>query len=179
MSECTPPSPPPPGRRHLNRMHARPPSLSSAAVAFSAISARVPLFLPSSTKTVGEGGGLRRNLTLFDFEGEQITQIDCGSLKRLMPPRLACSIFKATTYVPMQFNQSDRRIRHVLTAHPSQLEEDIEEGPITSSGRERGGPLFRCRPANVFPLLFPFSQGLTEITQPRTSLIREPCICPI
>ena len=70
---------------------------------------------------------------------------------------------------PKHFIQLDRRIRHVLTARPSQLEEDIEEGAIRSSGRER-------RAANVFPLLFPFSQGLTEITQPRKSLIREPCM---
>jgi len=56
-----------------------PPPFSSAAGDVSAISARVPLSLPSSTKdramTVGGGGGWRMTLTLFDFEGEQITQI--------------------------------------------------------------------------------------------------------
>ena len=74
---------------------------------------------------------------------------------------------------PMQFKQLDRRIGHVRTTLPSELEGVIEEGPIRSSGRRA---IISPPRHNAFPLLLPFSQELTEIAQPRTSLIREPCM---
>ena len=53
----------------------RPPLFRPFWARLPAISARVPLSLPSLTKRIGGGGGWRMTLTLFDFEGEQITQI--------------------------------------------------------------------------------------------------------
>ena len=67
-----------------------------------------------------------RNLTLFDFEEGEITQIDCGSLKYLASPVLIPSHDMRTR---KQFEQSDRRISHVQTGMLVELKRKLKKDP--------------------------------------------------
>ena len=70
------PPPLPGARRNRRRRLTARQRLTDITTAAAVSVVRLRLFIaPLSTKTVGRGGGLRRNLTLFDFEREQITQI--------------------------------------------------------------------------------------------------------
>ena len=116
MSERTEPPPP-----HVSRYVSVPAATITTAAAVSVVRLRLCM-----GKSVGGGGGLRRNLTLFDFEEGEITLIDCSSLKYLASAVLIPSHNMRTR---KQFEQSDRRMTHVQTEMLVELRRKLKKVP--------------------------------------------------